>query len=57
VSEETLARRALKAAQKNGRQMTPMQVQRFLRQRGFEEEVIGRMIRVDHEIEEVRHEE
>ncbi len=49
TDEETLARRALKATQRTGRQVTPAQVVRLLRQRGFEEDTIDRMIGLDRE--------
>lgn len=45
IDEETLARRALRAAQRLGRRLTPAQSVRLLRQRGFEEETIHRMVR------------
>ncbi|MGA6828382.1 regulatory protein RecX [Nitrospira sp. NS4] len=44
VDEEALARRALKARQRNGRRVTPVQAVRLLRQWGFEEETIDRII-------------
>lgn len=44
VDEEALARRALEARQRNGRRVTPVQAVRLLRQRGFEEETIDRII-------------
>jgi regulatory protein len=44
TDEETLARLALKDAQRSGRRLTPVQSARFLRLRGFDEETIGRMI-------------
>lgn len=43
VDEETLARRALKARQRRGR-LTPIQALRLLRQWGFEEDTIDRII-------------
>lgn len=51
IDEETLARRALKARQRGGQQLTPIQALRLLRQRGFEEETIDRMMggRTDRE--------
>lgn len=45
TDEETLARRALKAWQRKGRQVTALQAIRLLRQWGFEEETIERTIR------------
>ncbi|MBD0315762.1 MAG: regulatory protein RecX [Nitrospiraceae bacterium] len=45
VDEETQARRALELRQRKGRRTTLAQAQQFLRQRGFEDEVIGRMIK------------
>lgn len=45
IDEETLARRALRAAQRLGRRLTPAQSVRLLRQRGFEEETIDRVFR------------
>ena len=44
VDEEALARRALKARQRGGQRLTPMQALRLLRQWGFEEETIDRMM-------------
>lgn len=44
VDEETLARKALKARQRNGRRVTPVQAVRLLRQWGFEEDTIDRII-------------
>lgn len=44
VDEEALARRALKARQRQGQRLTPIQALRLLRQWGFEEETIDRMI-------------
>ena len=44
VDEETLARQVLKVTQRRGRQLTPMQMARLLRQRGFEDETIDRII-------------
>ena len=45
TDEETLARRALKAWQRKGRQVTALQAIRLLRQWGFEEETVERIIR------------
>jgi regulatory protein len=45
TDEETLARQALKAWQRKGRQVTALQAIRLLRQWGFEEETIERTIR------------
>jgi len=44
LDEVTLARRALSAVHRAGRQMTTAQSARFLRQRGFDEETIDRML-------------
>jgi SOS response regulatory protein OraA/RecX len=44
VDEEALARRALKARQRRGQRLTAIQSLRLLRQWGFEEETIDRMI-------------
>ena len=44
VDDEALARRALKARQRRGLRLTPVQALRFLRQWGFDEETIDRMI-------------
>jgi regulatory protein len=44
ADEATLARRALLAMRRLGRRLTPAQSVRLLRQRGFEEETIDRMI-------------
>jgi regulatory protein len=52
LDEDTLARRALALIRRTGRQLTPAQSVRLLRQRGFEEETIDRMLG-DH----MRHEE
>lgn len=51
LDEDTLARRALAVLRRTGRQLTPAQSVRLLRQRGFEEETIDRMIgdRTRHE--------
>ena len=51
VDEEALARRALKARQRKGVRLTPVQALRLLRQWGFEEETIDRIIgaRVERE--------
>ena len=46
MDEETLARRALSAVRRAGRRLTPVQSMRLLRQRGFEDETIDRMIGV-----------
>jgi regulatory protein len=43
--EERLARRALLAKQRHGNRLTPAQSARFLRQRGFDEETIDRMVK------------
>jgi SOS response regulatory protein OraA/RecX len=57
VDEETLAHRALKAAQCRGRRLTLSQMVRFLRQRGFRDDVIDRMIEEFRINEESAHEE
>lgn len=44
LDEDMLARQALSAMRRTGRRMTTAQSARFLRQRGFEEETIDRMI-------------
>lgn len=44
VGEERLARRALNAKQRHGSRLTPTQSVRFLRQRGFDEETIDRIV-------------
>ncbi len=44
VDEETIARRMLQARKLGGQALTPGRIQRLLRQRGFEEETIDRMI-------------
>jgi regulatory protein len=44
VDEDTLARRALSDMRGTGRRLTPAQSVRLLRQRGFEEETIDRMM-------------
>ncbi len=44
TDEDALARRALKLAQRTGRRLTPAQSVRLLRQRGFDDETIGRTI-------------
>jgi regulatory protein len=51
LDEDTLARRALALIRRTGRQLTPAQSVRLLRQRGFEEETIDRMMgdRTRHE--------
>jgi regulatory protein len=43
--EERLARRALLGKERHGSRLTPAQAARFLRQRGFDEETIDRMVR------------
>lgn len=45
IDEETLARQALAVRQRKGRRLTPVQEARLLRQWGFAEETIDRMIR------------
>ncbi len=51
LDEEALARRALDGILRTGKLLTPAQSVRFLRQRGFEEEIIDRMLgdRTRHE--------
>ncbi|MBH0189835.1 MAG: regulatory protein RecX [Nitrospira sp.] len=51
LDEDALAHRALAGIRRTGRQLTPAQLVRLLRQRGFEEETIDRMIgdRTRHE--------
>ena len=44
TDEDRLARQALDMMQRHGRRLTPMQAVRLLRQRGFDEETIGRMM-------------
>lgn len=51
VDEETLARRALKARRRRGRRITPVQALRLLRQWGFEEETIARIMRFGNDLE------
>ena len=46
VGEERLARRALCAKQRHGSRLTPAQSVRLLRQRGFDEETIDRIVMV-----------
>jgi regulatory protein len=46
VGEEQMARRALNAKQRHGSRLTPAQSVRLLRQRGFEEETIDRIVMV-----------
>lgn len=46
VSEERMARRALNARQRHGSRLTPAQSVRLLRQRGFDEETIDRIVMV-----------
>lgn len=51
LDEDALARRALAVIRRPGRRLTPAQSVRLLRQRGFEEETIDRMLgdRTRHE--------
>jgi len=44
IDERVLAQRALQSAQRHDRRLTSSQMMRFLRQRGFSEETIDRMI-------------
>ena len=53
VDEETLARRALTGKQGRGGRLAPMRAARLLRQRGFEEETINRIIRIRSEATEI----
>lgn len=46
VDEERLARRVLQAKQRHGSRLTPAQSVRLLRQRGFHEETIDRIVMV-----------
>jgi regulatory protein len=46
VGEEEMARRALNAKQRRGSRLTPAQSVRLLRQRGFDEETIDRIVMV-----------
>jgi regulatory protein len=57
TDEKILARRALQAAQRHGRRSTSSQMMRFLRQRGFSEETIDRMIEKFSTNEETLYEE
>lgn len=58
VSEEALAALALESMQRKGRRVTLAQARQFLRQRGFEEEVISRMIvAMANESKDVRYDE
>ena len=53
IDEEALARRALKVQQGQGGRLAPVRAARLLRQRGFEEEMIDRIIGVCGEIMEI----
>lgn len=44
LDEETLARRVLSSARRTGRRFTPQQAVRLLRQRGFEDETVERIM-------------
>ena len=44
LDEETLARRALSMTRREGRRLTPEQAMRLLRQRGFLEETVERIV-------------
>ena len=57
TDEKILARRALQAVQHHGRRLTSPQMMRFLRQRGFSEETIDRMIKKFSTNEETLYEE
>lgn len=52
IDEETLARQALRLQQRKGRRLLPRQAASLLRQRGFEEEIIQRIISDRSESEE-----
>jgi len=51
ADEETLARRALEIRQRRGRRLSPQQAFRLLRQWGFEEDTIARIIGAREETE------
>ena len=53
IDEEALARRALKVQQGQGGRLAPVRAARLLRQRGFEEETIDRIIGVYGETMEI----
>jgi len=57
VTEETVALRALQTKQGRGRTLTPVQMERVLRQRGFGDETIERVIQECQRKEESVHEE
>lgn len=57
ASEEVAAHRALQTVQRHGRRLTRSQTAHFLRQRGFSEETIDRMIGENGIHEEAVHEE
>jgi regulatory protein len=57
IDERILAQRALQAAQRHGRRLTSSQLVRLLRQRGFSEETIDRMIEKSRINEEPVYEE
>ena len=44
ADEDTLARRVLRIRQQRGRRLSPLQASRLLRQRGFEEDTVARII-------------
>lgn len=57
TDERVLARRALQSAQRHDRRLTSSQIVRLLRQRGFSEETIDRMIEASRMNEESVYEE
>jgi regulatory protein len=57
IDERILAQRALQAAQRHGRRLTSSQMVRLLRQRGFSEETIDRMIEESRINQELVYEE
>ncbi len=57
TDERVLAQRTLQAAHHHGRRLTPSQMARLLRQRGFSEETIDRMIEESRITEEPGYEE
>jgi regulatory protein len=57
IDERVLAQRALQTAQHHGRRLTRSQTMHFLRQRGFSEETIDRMIEESRINEESVYEE
>ncbi|HEU5407105.1 MAG TPA: regulatory protein RecX [Nitrospira sp.] len=57
IDERVLAQRALQSAQRHDRRLTSSQMMRLLRQRGFSEETIDRMIEESRMNEEPVYEE